>query len=211
MKSITAIGISILVFVITASPVYAHVTVTPETLSIGSHVITFQVPNERKIPTTELRITVPDNVEVTRIMPVPGWSYTLKRANTGGLTDASANTAVADDHNTDSAGRITEIVWSGGKIGIDEFSEFKMSIKSVRVQDVLFKTYQKYGDGLEVAWDGSSDRSPAPRITFSAPEPKELNKEQLGSGTADAMQSQWLSVGAIIIAVMSIAMVLRKK
>jgi uncharacterized protein YcnI len=60
------------------------------------------VPTEKDIPTTKIRVEVPEGFTVTGVQPVPGWQHEFERDQ----------------------GVINAITWSGGKLGPEEFQEF---------------------------------------------------------------------------------------
>lgn len=208
MKISAVIGMVGLLLVFGAIRVSAHVSVDPKRVAIGWQSIVVRVPNERDIPTTELRLVVPAGVEITGIMPVPGWAHAEKRAA------ATPGTSPADEHEAEHAeeakGPISEIVWSGGKIGVGEFQEFKVNIRTTGPSTAIWKAYQKYGDGEVVAWDDSTSEHPAPKLEVAeaAVEPQQPAQS---TGAADGQQTQWLSVAAVILSLGALAVSFRKK
>ncbi len=59
---------------------WAHVTVSPEEVPAeGFATLTVKVPNEKEIPTTEVRVEVPEGFTVSGVQPVPGWSTSSRR------------------------------------------------------------------------------------------------------------------------------------
>src|SRR3712207_2456835 len=87
----------------TASVARAHVGVLPEEVPADSfEVFTVRVPSEKEVPTTEVRVEVPEGFTVSRVEPVPGWDYELE----------------------EEAGVVSAITWSGGEIGATEFQQF---------------------------------------------------------------------------------------
>ncbi len=214
MKRVLSLGILLLAVFSLVPQISAHVTIDPKQGLVGSQIITVRVPNERKIPTTELRVVVPEGVDVTGILPVSGWSHSEKRTETPKMSGTSGmpTQTEEDDHDhEESTGPISEITWTGGKIGVDEFTEFKISIHSTMEKTTVWKTYQKYSDGVVVAWDDSSEKNPAPKVELTGTKTTDNSTAMTASSTADTMQSQWLSVGAIILSVASLAIGLRKK
>ena len=54
----------------------AHVTVSPEEVSAGNYAkLTVSVPTERDVPTTQVRVDIPEGFTVLGVRPVPGWDY----------------------------------------------------------------------------------------------------------------------------------------
>ena len=77
-----------------ASVASAHVTVSPEEVPAGNYEkLTVSVPTERDVPTTQIRLDVPEGFTVLGVRPVPGWDYEFE----------------------EDAGKIKAISWSGGE------------------------------------------------------------------------------------------------
>ena len=88
------LSITCLVMLATAGVAWAHVVVTPKEAPANSYQkFVVSVPTEKNIPTTEIRVEVPEGFTVTGVQPVPGWQYKFER-------DSSF---------------IKAITWSGGK------------------------------------------------------------------------------------------------
>ena len=120
-----------------AGAAWAHVTVSPEEVSVdGFETLTVKVPNEKEIPTTEVRAEVPEGFTVTGVQPVPGWNYEFEEQ--GGVINA--------------------IVWSGGEIGPREFQQFPISASTPEeAGDYSWPATQTYQDGSVVEWTGPPD------------------------------------------------------
>lgn len=140
------------------SPVsLAHVVIRPAQVGIGAHqTFTVGVPNEKDVPTTGLRVLVPEGV--TSVMPnvKPGWNIQTKTSG--------------DDDNQ----KVTEIVWSNGSIPVGQRDEFYFSAKTPTSEStIVWKAYQTYADGEVVAWDQSPEdikRIEEEKKASSAPE-----------------------------------------
>jgi uncharacterized protein len=134
----------------------AHVSVNPSELPTGSFgKLTFRVPNERDdADTVRIELAFPDEpIENVSIQPVEGWDYAIDREG-----DA-----------------VTQITWSGGRIGLGEFEEFSISIGPVPdVETLEFRALQTYSSGEVVRWIDSVDdggeepEHPAPTVTVTA-------------------------------------------
>ena len=122
-----------------ATPVvaWAHVRVVPEDVPADSYeVLTVRVPTEKDIPTTEVRVEVPEGFTVSRVEPVPGWDYELE----------------------EEAGVVRGITWSGGEIGATEFQQFDVQGKTpAEPGEYPWNAYQTYEDGEVVEWIGPED------------------------------------------------------
>ncbi len=53
---------------------WAHVVVSPEEVAAGDYEkLVVSVPMEKEVPTTEIRVEVPEGFTVSGVQPVPGW------------------------------------------------------------------------------------------------------------------------------------------
>ena len=118
----------------TASVAYAHVVVSPEEVPAGSYEkLTVSVPTERDVPTTEVRVEVPEGFEVLGVQPEPGWSYDFE----------------------EEGGTITAITWSGGEIAPREFQEFRFQTRTPEEGgEFAWNAFQTYENGEVVEWSG---------------------------------------------------------
>lgn len=116
------------------SVAWAHVVVSPENVPADSfEKLTVSVPTEKEIPTTEVRVEVPEGFTVFGVQPVPGWDYELE----------------------EDGGVITEIPWSGGEIRPQEFQEFVVQTETPEKSGSFsWKAFQTYEDGSVVEWAG---------------------------------------------------------
>jgi uncharacterized protein YcnI len=115
----------------------AHVRVLPEEVPADTfEVFTVRVPTEKDVPTTEVRVEVPEGFEVSRVEPVPGWDYDLEEA----------------------AGLVSAITWSGGEIGETEFQQFDVQGRTPQEPgDYPWRAFQTYEDGSVAEWVGPED------------------------------------------------------
>lgn len=115
----------------------AHVRVLPEEVPAGSfEVFTVRVPTEKDIPTTGVRVEVPEGFTISRVEPVPGWDYELE----------------------EEAGVVSAITWSGGEIGATEFQQFNVQGQTPEeTGEYAWNAYQTYEDGEIVEWTGPED------------------------------------------------------
>jgi Domain of unkown function (DUF1775) len=68
--------VSSLLTLAVAGTSWAHVVVTPEEVGAEDYeTFTVTVPTEKDIPTTEVRVEVPEGFTVSGVQPVPGWDY----------------------------------------------------------------------------------------------------------------------------------------
>lgn len=198
------IGILAMMLVL-AGQVSAHVTLQPREAVVGYTVSSVRVPNEKDVATVKVHVIVPEGATVHGIKPVEGWQYSVVREEV--KEDASS-----EDHHA-SEGRITEITWTGGKIGVGEFMEFPLSVQyAPSAESVTWKAYQTYADGEVVPWDGSDEGHPAPVVTVLKEAKVDALAKSLGaSPIATAAQSSWMSVAALLVSVLALAVSTKKK
>ena len=120
-----------------ASVAWAHVVVSPEEVAAGDYeTLTVSVPTEKEVPTTEVRVEVPDGFVLSGVQPVPGWEYGFEED--GGL--------------------ITAVRWSGGEIGPREFQQFLVQAQAPEEPGgYSWRAIQTYEDGSVVEWTGPPD------------------------------------------------------
>jgi hypothetical protein len=79
------------------------VVVSPEEVAAEDYAtLTISVPTEKEVPTTKVRVEVPDGFVLSGVQPVPGWDSSFEED--GGL--------------------ITAVTWSGGEFRPREFQQF---------------------------------------------------------------------------------------
>jgi uncharacterized protein YcnI len=142
------LAISVFLTLTTASVASAHVRVLPEEVPADSYeVLTVRVPTEKDIPTTQVRVEVPEGFTILGVQPVPGWDHEFEE--NGGVIEA--------------------ITWSGGEIGPQEFQQFAVQAKTPKdTGEFAWSAFQTYEDGSVVAWTGSEDaEEPASVVTVA--------------------------------------------
>lgn len=126
----------------------AHVTVQPTEVPAGSYqVFTVRVPTEKEIPTTSIKVAIPDGVAVSRIEPKPEWTYQIEK-------------------NADN--KFVSVTWkaTGKGLGATEFGEFRVQGKvAVNAKELVWKAYQTYSDGQIVEWTGAADAATPASVT----------------------------------------------
>ncbi|MGY2893318.1 DUF1775 domain-containing protein [Deinococcus sp. UYEF24] len=111
----------------------------------ASETYRLQVPVEKDVATTQVRLVVPAGLKVTRFQVMPGFLRTVK---------------------TDAAGLVTEVTWRG-RIAPMEFARFFFSATNpADAGTVAWKVYQTYADGTVVSWDDSDPATPASKISI---------------------------------------------
>src|SRR5919107_622474 len=140
----------------------AHVRVLPEEVPAGSfEVFTVRVPTEKDIPTTGIRVEVPEGFTISRVEPVPGWDYELE----------------------EEAGVVSAITWSGGEIGATEFQQFNVQGQTPEeTGEYAWNAYQTYEDGAIVEWTGPEDsEEPASVVRVTEDDPNDSATQKSGS------------------------------
>jgi uncharacterized protein YcnI len=137
MISIKVAAVSSFLTLAVAGTSWAHVVVTPEEVVAEEYAtLTVTVPTEKDMPTTEVRVEVPEGFTVSGVQPVPGWEYEFEED--GGL--------------------ITSVSWSGGEIGPREFQQFLLSAQAPEEPgEYSWRAFQTYEDGSVVEWTGPPD------------------------------------------------------
>lgn len=117
---------------VTPGTAWAHVVVSPEEVPADSYqVLTVRAPTEKDVPTTQIRVEVPEGFTVVGVRPVPGWDYEFE----------------------EEAGLIRAITWSGGEIEPREFQEFPLQARAPQeTGGYAWRAFQTYEDGSVVEW-----------------------------------------------------------
>lgn len=146
LKSLLSLSAALLL-----SVAAAHATVRTETgLSESRAGITetyrLNVPTEKDLNTTEIRLVIPAGVALTRFQVTPGFTRTVKK-NADGL--------------------VTEVIWKG-KVAPMEYARFFFQARNPAAPGELsWKVYQTYSDGSVVAWDDTNpEQGPASKTTI---------------------------------------------
>lgn len=201
-----------------SAPAFAHVRLDPSTTVVGRQVYGVRVPNEKEIPTTKLRLVVPDSVDVTGIMPVNGWTYSVKKVPTA----ANAEKAAGSHSDEEAADRISEITWEGGQIKAGEYMIFNFNTNYTgQPAELTWKAYQTYSDGSVVPWDGSSEEAEAPVVKVTAESTSEALQKSVDSLSKDLAAKKdggfepdantWIAGFALVLGIVSLMMVLKSR
>ena len=187
-----------------ASVAYAHVVVSPEEVPPGEYEkLTVSVPTEREVPTTGVRLEVPEGFEVLGVQPEPGWSYDFE----------------------EDAGTITAITWSGGEIAPREFQEFRFQTRTPQEGgEFAWNAFQTYEDGEVVEWtgpEGSEEEASLVRVAGGSGGAEggddAVAQEELGSGASSSTGAAsvaaygGLGVGTLALVVALVALLRGRK
>jgi uncharacterized protein YcnI len=120
-----------------SAPALAHVVVSPEVMTAGDYeTLTVSVPTEKEIPTTKIRVEVPEGFLLSGVQPVPGWKHTFE----------------------EDGGVVTAVTFSSGEIRPQEFQQFLLQAQAPEEPgEYPWKAFQTYEDGSVVEWTGAPD------------------------------------------------------
>jgi uncharacterized protein len=179
----------------------AHVTLHPDKVPADSFQrFSFQVPVEKDIPTTKLKVQIPTGVIFVSVEPKPGWTYKTT------TTKVSPPISMEGEQITE---RTATIEWSGGSIKPGEFDEFVISahVPDEAGKTLVFPALQTYADGSVVHWIGAlTADEPAPHVALEAAESENASETTTtaaaSSSTTDDSDSNtalWIAIIALIV------------
>ncbi|MFP7300219.1 YcnI family protein [Neobacillus niacini] len=147
----------------------AHVTVLPKETTQGSYeMFTVRVPSENDtVPTTQVKVEFPSEVNISRFEPKPGWKYEIQK---------------------DASDKITSVTWTSEEEGLTatEFGLFNMQGKVAdEATEIVFKAYQTYQDGSVVEWTGAPDSQKPASVTTVNPKPADGSGDHHGASAKD--------------------------
>ncbi|OGL21482.1 hypothetical protein A2707_05605 [Candidatus Saccharibacteria bacterium RIFCSPHIGHO2_01_FULL_45_15] len=198
---LSIIGVTLTaLFVITPS-VSAHVVVTPsEVVTAKYQTFTISIPNEKDIPTTTVRLVIPDTIKTITPTAIPGWTITTEN---------------------DAAGNTKSVTWQGGEIPPEQRSEFTFSTKSPdAVGELHWKAYQTYTDGTVASWDAAttshshSDEDAAGPYSITkvvAQTSEQQLRESVDASVSTSQTAIIISVISCVIALGTVFLTTRKK
>lgn len=143
------LGFSVIAgLLLSSSPAFAHVVVTPNEAGAAQPVnFTVGVPTEEDVPTVGLRIVIPEGVDSVTPNVKPGWNIEIKKGFIG-MKGEILNTGERAPE------RVTEIIWSGGSIPAGQRDEFVFrALTPANESELVWRAYQTYEGGNVVAWD----------------------------------------------------------
>ncbi len=134
---IGAAALSACTMLAVSTPAWAHVVVSPEEVAAGDYeTLTVSVPTEKEVPTTKIRVEVPEGFLLSGVQPVPGWEHAFE----------------------EDGGVVTAVTWSGGEIGPREFQQFLVQTQAPEEPgEYPWRAFQTYEDGSVVEWTGPPD------------------------------------------------------
>jgi uncharacterized protein YcnI len=184
---IRLVALSVFLTLAVASVASAHVRVVPEEVPAGSfEVLTVRVPTEKDILTTEVRVEIPEGFTISRVEPIPGWTYELE----------------------EEAGVVSAITWSGGEIGATEFQQFNIQGQTPEEPgEYPWSAFQTYEDGSVVEWTGPEDsEEPASVLSVTQGNPNESAPQEAGSGSSPSTSliTQLAAYGGLVLGALAL-------
>ena len=166
---------------------WAHAVVFPRQSAPGAYEkYVLRVPNEKAVATTKVELRFPAGVRVTSFADVPGWQLEIT---------------------TDSTNAITAAIWTG-TLPPQRFMEFPFVAVNPKTDARLeWPALQTYADGERVAWTGpEGSDAPASVTMIGAVAPAVAAP----GATGNAGLTRWLPWIAIVLALISLGLALRK-
>jgi len=133
MKSTLRTVFFMAVLTLLSTTLWAHVVVKPSQAGVASYVtFTVSVPNEKDVPTTEIKLLLPEGLASVTPTVKPGWKITVEK---------------------DKSGNATALLWVGS-LPAEFRDDFTFSAQvPAKAGDLAWKAYQTYKGGVVVAWD----------------------------------------------------------
>lgn len=143
-------GVLILPIFTLAAPALGHAVVSPaESVTDRFETYTLRVPTEKPIPTVEVTLEVPDEVEVKRVLKQTGWTVVTEPRH-------KERSPEEKEHAHAEEAAFARITWRGNTISPGEFEEFKFSGRNgAKPVTLSWRVHQKYQDGTTVSWTGA--------------------------------------------------------
>ncbi|WHX99955.1 YcnI family protein [Neobacillus sp. DY30] len=189
----------------------AHVTVGPKETSQGAYeMFTLKVPSEKgDVTTTKVQVLIPEDVNITRFEPKPGWTYEIQK---------------------DDSDKITSVTWTteGEGLSATEFGQFNMNGKvGDKATEIVWKAIQTYSDGSVVEWveaeeanypasvtvvnpAGASAHGHGEKTTEKDASSKEKVKEEVKE-TSSSNTPLYLSIAALAAGLIGLVLSLKKR
>lgn len=190
----------------------AHVSVGPKETSQGAYeMFTLKVPSEKEdVLTTKIQVLIPEEVNITRFEPKPGWKYEIQK---------------------DKTDKITSVTWTseGEGLSATEFGQFNMNGKvGDKATEIVWKAIQTYSDGSVVEWveaeeanypasvtvvspaDASSGHGHGEKTTDTKAATEEKATEEVKE-TSTSNTPLYLSIAALIAGILSLVISLKKR
>ncbi|MFC3834235.1 DUF1775 domain-containing protein [Deinococcus rufus] len=145
-RSLLTLSVAALIGVASAHATVRTESGLTESAAGKSEVYRLNVPTEKDIATTEIRLVVPSGVAISRFQVLPGFTRTVTK-NADGL--------------------VTEVVWTGSIAPMEYARFFFQATNPAAPGTLVWKVYQTYSDGSVVRWDDTDPATgPASKITL---------------------------------------------
>jgi uncharacterized protein YcnI len=186
---------------------FAHVTVNPNQANAGSFSrFAVRVPTERDADTTQVSMQLPEGLFFVSFQPKEGWTREVKMETLDPPVELFGTT-----YNE----RVSEVTWSGGKIGPGEFDEFGMSARMPEAEpgtELVFPAVQTYSSGEVVRWIGAADaETPAPRVTVEAAAGEESEATESDDSSTVEYVALGLGIAALVAALAALGLGMRRR
>lgn len=139
LKKVSAsLAIAVVSAFVVSGVASAHVVVKPgEVETAARQVFTIGVPNESETASVVgVRLVIPEGLESVRPNTKAGWTVEVKKTGEG------------------ENAKVTELVWTGGTVPVDQRDEFLFQGKApAKTGELKWKAYETYSDGTTVAWE----------------------------------------------------------
>lgn len=190
------------------SAVSAHVVVRPSEAAAASfQTFTIGVPNEKDIPTTSVKLVIPNGLKYVSPTQKTGWSIDIEKEG--------ANETAA----------VKSITWSGSSVGVGFRDDFTFSAQvPAQVAELQWKAYQTYSDGTVVSWDKASEGSGHEKSSESGPfsvtkvvsnTEESASVQRASQAAADAKtaanRSLYIGVAGVVLGLLGIFLATRKR
>lgn len=201
-KTVLSLSFISILALLSPTSALAHVSVSPGEVGVATtQKFTVGFGVEKDIPTTAIRLVIPEGVESVAPLLRAGWKIDIK---SDGEREGT---------------KVTEITWSNGSVPAGYREEFEFRAKAPSNTTTLaWKAYQTYSDGSVVAWDKNPDEvkeeggNEAEETSGPYSETKVIDDLTEGASTTKADQTTtWISYGALLLGAVAIALVLRKR
>jgi len=208
-RKASLLGFSIVTLTVgLASTSFAHVVVKPaEVVTAGFQTFTVGVPNEKDIPTTSIKLVIPDGLRYVSPTQKTGWQIVTEKSGDGENTS------------------IRSITWSGNEVGVGLRDDFTFSAQVPdKVTELQWKAYQTYSDGTVVSWDragegghdkGDNNSGPfsVTKIVSQTSQDQAIQKTDQAAADAKiaAERSLYVGIAALILSVVGIFLGTRRK
>lgn len=161
--------------ILSSSAALAHVSLEKAEAPVGStYKAVLRVPHGcAGQPTNIVRVKIPAGVIAVKPMPKAGWQLEKKRGEYG---------TTYDYYGTPTTEGVTEVIWSGGNLGDDEYDEFVLRgylTTHLKAGDMLyFPVVQQCPDNLTERWvEIPADGQTSDDLELPAPGLKLLEKK----------------------------------